>query len=41
MRKDKCKCSGCRACENICPQKCIKIDSSNRKNLCVVRQVNV
>lgn len=31
MRKDKCKCSGCRACENICPQKCIKIDSSNRK----------
>ena len=25
------KCSGCKACENICPMKCIKIDTTNKE----------
>lgn len=31
MKADKCECSGCRACENICPQKCIKINEAGKK----------
>ena len=31
MKKDDCNCSGCRACECICPQKCIHIEDTGKR----------
>lgn len=37
MKVDNCKCSGCKACENICPQNCIRIDDMGRHGFVCVK----